>query len=270
MPKRYSEEEAQRIFALVADRQRAGAGPDGLSLSELEEAARAAGLDPSLVAIAAAELEAAPHAERTLLGVPVEVIRSRVLTGTLDENTWAEIVGAARSEFGEPGIAGQVGRLREWTLISSNGTKSGTVTRLTAEPVDGGFRVTVSKSIRDTIVGFAWASGIQLVMAVVFLVLFLAGADPEIWIPAAMMAGMGTMFAVGSHVVSRFWKQPAAGRFARLLERVALVARHTAPSSVGSEPRRASPDRVAPVVDLEALEDPALEAGPADRRRART
>ena len=58
MPRRYSEEEAQRIFALVADRQRATTGVEGLSLSELEEAAQAAGLDPGLVAIAAASASA--------------------------------------------------------------------------------------------------------------------------------------------------------------------------------------------------------------------
>lgn len=269
MPKRYSEEEAQRIFALVAERQRAGASVEGLSLSELEEAARAAGLDPGLVAVAAAELEAAPHPEKTMLGVPVEVVRSRVMPGVLDEDTWAEIVIAARREFGQPGIAGQVGRLREWTLIS-NGAKNGTVTRLTAEPVDDGFRVTVSKSIRDVIFGFTLAGGIQLAMSVVFFVLFLAGVDPSMWIPAAMMAGMGALFAAGSDAGARIWKGKEKERFERLLERVELVTRNSAPSSTGIEPDRTVQNRVDPVVDLDAFEESALEDEAPLRTRARS
>ena len=162
MPRRFSEEEAQRIFALVAERQRAGLGADaGLSLSELEEAARAAGLDPSLVASAAAELDAASHPEKTLAGAPVEVVRSRVVPGTLDEATWGELVAAARREFDELGMAGQVGRLREWTALTGNGTNHSTVTRLTAEPTDEGIRLTVSRSVRDAVLGFTIAAAIQ-------------------------------------------------------------------------------------------------------------
>ena len=127
MTRRYSEEDAQRIFALVAERQRASLGADsGLSLAELEEAARAAGLDPSLVAGAAAEVDALPDAEdRTLAGAPVEVVRQRLIGRSVDDDTWAQMVAAARAEFGDAGMAGQIGRLREWTLISG-GTKNGT------------------------------------------------------------------------------------------------------------------------------------------------
>ncbi len=153
MPRRFSPEEAQRIFALVADRQRTVSGTDGLSLAELEEAAAAAGLDPGLVAVAAAELDSVPQAEKTLLGTPVEVVRTRLLDGAVGDDAWAAMVSAARREFGQPGMAGQIGRLREWTVISG-GTKNGTVTRLTVEPTEAGTRVTLSRSIRDTVFGF--------------------------------------------------------------------------------------------------------------------
>ena len=55
MARTFTEAEAQRVFARVAERQRAQAPADGgLTLEDLEDAARAAGLDPSLVASAAA------------------------------------------------------------------------------------------------------------------------------------------------------------------------------------------------------------------------
>lgn len=245
MPRRFSEEEAQRIFALVAERHRAASSAGaGLSLAELEEAAEAAGFDPSLVAAAAAELDAAPHPERTLAGAPVEVIRHRVVAGPLDDDAWAQMVSAARSEFAEPGMAGQVGRLREWTSISG-GTKNNVVTRVTAEPTDEGTRVTVTRSVRDMVFGFTLATAIQWTLAVVFALLAAAGADPELWIAVAILAGLGAAFGAGTQVGTRVWHRRDSARFERLLdrlERCVLDAPEaderrdlTAPGGVGKE-----------------------------------
>ncbi|MEM6328453.1 MAG: hypothetical protein AAF791_15165, partial [Bacteroidota bacterium] len=74
MPRQFTEQEAQRIFAHMAEMQRAevSRAPSGLSLEDLREAALAAGLDPSYVTRAVAELDSVPDKERTLLGAPVE------------------------------------------------------------------------------------------------------------------------------------------------------------------------------------------------------
>ncbi|WP_412060514.1 hypothetical protein [Rubrivirga sp. IMCC45206] len=223
MTRRYSEEEAQRIFALVAERQRAASGVEGLSLAELEEAASAAGLDPGLVAIAAAELDTAPHPEKTMLGAPTEVVRSRVLDRPLDDDAWAAVVGAARREFGQPGMAGQIGRLREWTVISG-GTKNGITTRLTVEPTERGARVTLSRSVRDTVFGLTLASAIQGAMAVFFGVMWMAGVDPELWVPAVLMAGIGTLMGAGVQIGARVWRRREGRRFDALLDRFELIA----------------------------------------------
>ncbi len=227
MSRRYSEEEAQRIFALVADRQRTASGTEGLSLAELEEAAQAAGLDPALVAVAAAELDSVPQAERTLLGTPVEVVRSRVLDGAVGDDAWAAMVAQARREFGQPGMAGQIGRLREWTAISG-GTKNGVTTRLTVEPTGAGTRVTLTRSIRDTVFGFTLASAVQWAMAVLFTVLGMAGVDPEMWIAALVMAALGTFFGAGVQIGARVWRRQEAKRFDALLDRLELVSRDAA------------------------------------------
>lgn len=271
MSRRFSEEEAQRIFARAAERQRATRVSDvGLSLADLEEAARAAGLDPALVAAAAAEVDtpaAAPT--RTLAGAPVETVATRIVPGTLTDDVWAELVSAARSEFSNAGMAGQIGRFREWTAVSG-GTKHGVTTRLAAEPVPGGIRVTLSQSVRDGVLGLTIASAIQAVMAVVFAVVAMTSGNPEFWIPTAMMAGFALFFGGGVQVGTRMWQRRRAEQFDRLLDRFELVAR-TSADDVRDEPA-AEGGRL----DLDALPDPDdadlsdADQAARDRRRFRS
>ena len=266
MPRRYSEEEAQRIFALVAERQRTISGTDGLTLDELEEAAQAAGLDPGLVAVAAAELDAAPHEERTLLGAPVEVVRTRVIEGPLSDDTWAGLVAQARREFGQPGMAGQVGRLREWTLIK-NTSNSDTVTRLTAEPTADGTRITLSKSVREVVFGLTLASAIQWALAMVFGVMAVAGVEEGLWIPALLLTLLGVGFGAGVQIGARVWQRAAAGRFEALLDRLELIARD-APTPAPTADTALEP--AGPRLSLDALGDaPDAEALRADPTRTR-
>ncbi len=266
MPRRFTEEEARRIFARVAERQRAGAGADaGLSLEELEEAARAAGLDATLIAAAAAELDTAPD-ERTIAGAPVEVARSRIVPGVIDDDTWGQMVASARREFGDAGMAGQIGRLLEWTIISG-GTKNGTVTRLTAEPTADGTRVTLSKSIHEAIKGLTIAVTIQASLAVLFVTLFLAGVDSEMWIPALIMGLIGAALETGSQVGSRVWHRQTAGRFESILDRMELIARNGAVSEPGVRGAAEARPLGAPSLDLDALADDAATELPLESRR---
>ena len=127
MARTFTEAEAQKVFARVAEKQRAtGRVPDGeLSLADLEEAARAAGLDPALVASAAAEIDA-PALRRGLFGAPVETVGQRVVRGHVPDEAWEEMVAAARTEFGRTGTAGLVGRTREWTVLTGTGNSQAT------------------------------------------------------------------------------------------------------------------------------------------------
>lgn len=268
MTRRYTEEEAQRIFARVAERQRTA--PDaGLSLAELEEAARSAGLDPSLVASAAAELDAAPGPGRTLGGVPVEVVRQRVVAGVVDDEAWAQMVAAARTEFGRHGVAGQVGRLREWTDFSG-GPKNGLVTRLTAEPTVDGTRITLSRSVREVVLGLTIAQVVQWSVATLFGVLGLTGIEPDLLIPMMILIGVAVLFGVGSQVGTRVWHRQQAGRFEALLDRLELAARDAAPP-VPEAPEPDAPESHQPDVaslDLDDLPEAPASAAPGRRQRA--
>ena len=229
MPRRYSQEEAQRVFALVADRQQVRTSDaDGLSLSELEEAARLAGLEPSLVAAAAAEIDAAPNAERTLGGAPIEVVRHRMLTGNLDDDAWTQIVQAMRAEFGDAGIASQTGRLREWTLARGSG-RNGTLTRLAVEPTSYGTRLTLTRSIRDAMLGFSIAAAIQGAMGVLMGIAALAAADTSLWVPALLMLVLGSAFGVATQAGSRIWHRRQVSRFEDMLDRFGRLASDSAP-----------------------------------------
>ncbi len=263
MTRRYSEEEAQRIFALVAERQRVTQGADrGLSLAELEEAARAAGLDRTLVASAAAEMDAAPGPDATLGGALVEVVRQRMVPNALSDDAWAQMVAVMRREVGEAGVAGQVGRLREWTLMSAG--KNGTVTRLTAEPTADGTRITITQSVREMVKGLSIAQAIQASMATLFAGLALFGVDGALWIPAAILFGLSLLFAVGTHVGTRLWHRQQSARFERLLDRLELTARDDAPDPLAvAEPSALTGG----LLDLDALPDPPeTEASSAQRR----
>ncbi|MEL6614120.1 MAG: hypothetical protein AAFQ43_00195 [Bacteroidota bacterium] len=275
MSRHFSEQEAQRIFARIAEMQRADAarGPGSLSREDLEEAAGAAGLDPSYVARAIAELDSTPEAPRTLMGAPVEVVRQRVIPGPLTDEAWAAMVEAAREQIGQPGMAGQIGRLREWTAISG-GTKNGVITRLSAEPTEAGVRIMISQSVRESVKGFGIASIITGVMSLVFGGMALAGVDAELWVAFGIMLAMATAFSVGSQVGSRIWAKLKTDQFDALMDRLDLIARsaHANPAlqtaSGATEALNAAPEAR---LDLDALGDaPTGDAMPSSRSRTRS
>jgi len=268
MARRYSEDDARRIFARVAERQTArGPADGGLSLADLQEAARAAGLDPSLVAQAAAELDRAAPAPQRLVGAPVELTVTRVVPGTLTDDVWAAMVAEARAQFRGTGTAGQIGRQREWSIVSG-GTKNGVTTHLTAEPVDGGIRLTLSQSIRDMVLGFSIAGGVTALMAIVFTALAVASVDPELWIPAVMTGVMALLFLGGTHVGTRQWRTQRTRRFESVLDRFELIARDDAGET--PDERASSDERTSPALDLDALGDAPDDERAAGRHRTRS
>lgn len=264
MARTFTEAEAQKVFARVAERQRAtGAASAGLSLADLEEAAQAAGLDPTLIASAAAELDA-PAAGQAVLGAPTEVVRHRLIRGTVSDEVWEDIVAAARAEFGLRGIAGQVGRVREWTVSAGGRRQSAVTTRVSLEPAGADTRLVLSQSVRQAAVGFAIAGAVHALMAVVFSIVALAASEPDLWIAVAMMATMATLFLGGSQAGLRLWERRQQRRSAAFLDRLDLLARDAAP-------HRAETERLARRVDPALFDTDAPEPEGGDARaRTRT
>ena len=262
MPDRFSEEEAQRIFARAAERQHADAArPPGLSRAELEEIGRAAGLDPRHVAAAVDEVRAGAPAEptATFLGVDVEPRATRVLPGPVTDETWEQMVARLRRTFKSKGTPTDVGRHREWT------SGPGSNLHVVVEPVDGGTRVTLETSKAQESRGM-WTFPIVGVLLIgLFLAIGVAegdAADPALWAFLAFWAVFGVAGALVPRVLFDRWAARRRRQFDALLDQFELVVRETTPVEATAD---AVPE-VPPALDLDALADPPAEAREPRRR----
>ena len=270
MPDRFSEEEARRIFARAAERQQASEpASEGLSLDELQEVGRAAGLDPAHVAAAVAEVRSARPAAppATFLGVGVEVRASRVLSGPVTDEAWEQMVARLRRTFGSKGTPTDVGRVREWTSGPSS------TLLVTVEPGDpargGGAVVTMQTSKKSESSQYGAIVGVFGAMAVLFAILgtLQGGAgDPAFWV----FIGAFVAAAVGFPLLGRRsyarWAERRQGQFDALLDQFELVVRDAAPP----EPAPAAEAGGAGRLDLDTLDALPETDAPVPRRRTRT
>lgn len=285
--RRYSEAELHAIFERAAERQeearRAEAASRGaLTLAELQEIGAASGIDPAHVAAAAAELHRAPPDDvDTFLGAPTEVEVTRLLPGGVSDEAWAQMVAEVRRTFDEDGSIGQIGRMREWTASARPAGNNGETTmRLTLEPIaGGGTRATLRQSVREVTKGFGIAAAINGVIGVLFAVLLVFGATPELWIPAVILCGMAFAFAGVTRGWLGHWAPKQEEKFDGVLDRLELIARDASPAGshaataadAGADVPRASsgadPERR---LDLDRLPDELDGTRASERRRTRS
>lgn len=120
-PSRYSDQEVALILRRAAEMQAGARGSvetaDGLSLAALEEIAREAGIDPSLVRRAALEVEdrraAAPH--NAALGAPSRLIIERRLTSEPTAHDYEMLAAELRRALTPTGHVEIVGRSFGWS-----------------------------------------------------------------------------------------------------------------------------------------------------------
>ncbi len=122
--RRYNEEEIARIFKqATADQESAdkkeGTG-EGLTLDEIAEIGKEAGINPALIANAAATIDHEPSvlpATKTL-GFTVSVGRSAKLPAPFSDKDWDMLVDDLERTLGVSGDVHQNGTLREWSSIN--------------------------------------------------------------------------------------------------------------------------------------------------------
>ncbi len=92
----------------------------GMSLAELEQVAREAGLDPALVRRAAREIDApaSPPASR-LAGAPMRLIYELSFDGELPVDEYEPLVAEIRRSLGEAGLVGTLGRTLTWSAADT-------------------------------------------------------------------------------------------------------------------------------------------------------
>ncbi len=191
----YDDGEIRKIFATAARRELAQPRPDdaqGLTLVELQDIGRQAGLDASEVARAAAALDsrALQEPERTSLGMRVEVTRVVPLARAPTDTEWEQLVGELRATFRARGRVMSQGGMREW----ANGNLHACV-----EPTGNGYQLRLGTLKRDAstlnAVGVAgvFAGTAAMVSAVI------GGAAQDVIVPG-MIAASG-IAAFGANMV---------------------------------------------------------------------
>lgn len=126
----YTEKEIQAIFRRATERQEVAGSTDpreGLTLEELKTIGAESGIDPAHIEGAAAELERGDATTESLSGVerfygtPASIHTERVLPGTMDDDTWDDVVEVLRSVFNTRGQAEEMAPIREWSAFTSSG-----------------------------------------------------------------------------------------------------------------------------------------------------
>lgn len=195
--RRYRDEEVREIFSLAttgSDRDRAvPAESGGLSIDELRQIAREAGIDPGRVAAAAATLDARGRAApvRRALGLPVGLSRVVDLPREPTEREWEQLVTVFRTTFGTTGEMSTTGGLREW--------KNGNL-HICVEPTEHGHQLRLA-TLKDDAIALNVLGVVTGAMAVLMgAVVTLAGKPDKAMVVASMFGGMA-LLAFGANVI---------------------------------------------------------------------
>ncbi len=199
--RRFSPEEAEKIFAGAARRQHEAEHrhETRLTMEDLEVAAKEAGIDAAHVRAAAAEILRPSHAShvRKFLGVPVEIRKSRLLAVPAAALDWGAAVQRLRSVFGKQGIATDLGSVREWTSDASEGNMP---TRVVIEPDGGGTRVTIERKTWPGVTGVLFGAATTLSVGLIIAGIWLAGTGPNpMWVPALVLTAFSILFGAVGH-----------------------------------------------------------------------
>jgi hypothetical protein len=266
--RRFNEQEIHALFERAAERQEQArraeeASEAGLSLKELQHIGQSAGIAPEHVAEAAAELAASePTAEfaasESMLGIPAQVRHTRRLRGPVGDEAWERVVAELRQTFGQPGVAGKVGRVREWSTTSDDQMP----VRVTLTPENEGTRVVIEQRLESQHEGLKTGLATGLVMATFLAGFLLWGDFPShypVLIPGLVLAVIGAITGGAWFQLSRHARRQDE-RFAAVIDRIDLVARDAAKASPVAEPR----------LDLDTLSDLPDETRSTERRRTRS
>jgi len=188
--RRYDEQEVAEIFKRSTEAQLEAARQlppsEGMTLAEVLEIGRQAGITAESVADAARSLDRQePRFRRQLLGLTIGVGRTVALDRRVTDDEWERLVVVLRDTFDARGNARTDGRLRQWT----NGNL-----QILIEPTEHGDRLRM-RTVNDGARGLIMiGAGVLGTLAAVSVVTLAAG------IPDAMarLSTLGPLALVGA------------------------------------------------------------------------
>jgi hypothetical protein len=238
----YDDDEMRDIFdratrlddeEVVGERRESGIpSGHGMSLAELQQIGLEAGIDPSAVARAAAQLEVSSGAEVPTIkqfGVPVSVGRIVDLPRRLAEEEWDSLVVLLRDLFHARGTVSREGSLRSW----SNGNL-----QVLMEPTREGYRLrmrSLSADLRGRLMGGAFMGvGVSLISAITVL----AGSSDirSVFVGVGLMAGIGGIMFGSGVLGSKRW-------IGRRAEQFRVIGARAVELASTPDPKALPPDR---------------------------
>jgi len=125
--RRFSDEEAARVLERAAKLSSEKSSEAGLTLAELEDVAKKAGIDPALVRQAARGVSSSRDgigrvhpATKFFFGAPFSLRYEVVLDGEITERDHEAIAHALQTTLGEAGQMSAVGRTFSFSVVSQN------------------------------------------------------------------------------------------------------------------------------------------------------
>lgn len=215
--RRYDENEVSEIFARAADAgpagQRALPAGEGMTLAELQEIGREAGMTPQQVAQAARALDR--PAQRTpsrFLGLPIGVGRMVQLDRRLSDAEWERLVVTLRDTFQASGTIRVDGSLRQW----SNGNL-----HVLVEPGLGGDRVRL-QTRNSTAPGLLMAGASMIAATGLGFAITLMGGGPagEVLGALSPIGAVGIGFVAVSVARLRSWARLRQQQMDAIAERL--------------------------------------------------
>jgi hypothetical protein len=216
--RRFTEEEVEAILKTAAEMDHsphslAGAGR-GLTLPELREIGREAGISPEAVQAAASRVGIVPVPSiRRFMGVPLGVGRTIELERKLTDEEWDQLVVDLRQTFSARGVVRQEGSLRSW----SNGNLQALL-----EPTPRGqrLRLTTRRSgARETMMAGLGTIAVAGLMAISAAIKG-SVTDPQMLSSIVTVAMMGTGLFSMNALVLPGWARRREQQMTEIAQRV--------------------------------------------------
>lgn len=122
LPERtFSEEEVALIIKRAAELQQTEEVQkdpgNALTLTEVEQIAREAGIDPLLIRRAAQGIDRPAEKNRPspIVGAPTRIVCERVVDGEVSNDEFEQLINEVRRTFGDNGVPSVLGRTLAWT-----------------------------------------------------------------------------------------------------------------------------------------------------------
>ena len=228
--RRFNEKEVADIIKRASELQQVESTAEsttGMSLAELEQIAREAGLDPALVRRAASDLDTrvSDRQPSPFLGAPTTLVLERTIDGEVPADEYEAIVLEIQRELGGVGSASTLGRSLVWTMQRSHGPRARTSTvQVTITPRNGRTTIRMVEQLSQLAGGLfgglmgglgAGTSGFAMGIGM--------GVFDSAAITVAIIAGMIT----GSYALARtIFGRVAKGRGERLQRLMSRLAEH--------------------------------------------